>query len=136
MSAVQGRLRRTLSLGIGRLAVLALAGCAPATAGSAGDGTSTSPSTADAPPSTVEASLVFDGVTVVDVEHGKLLSGQRVVIAGNRIQATGDVSTVKAPKTAQIVDARGKYLIPGLWDMHVHVGGGSFASGGRPSARG
>lgn len=71
-------------------------------------------------------SLVFDGVTVVDVEYGKLLPAQRVIVAGNRIQAMGSVGAVKLPSGAQVVDARGKYLIPGLWDMHVHMVGSPF----------
>jgi hypothetical protein len=65
--------------------------------------------------------LVFDGVIVVDVEHGTLVSDQRVMIAGNRIQAVGDVRTITLPRGARRVNARGKYLIPGLWDMHAHV---------------
>lgn len=64
--------------------------------------------------------LMFDGVTVVDVDQGKLVAGQRVIIAGNRIQTVGDVGAVQTPKGAQVVDARGKYLIPGLWDLHTH----------------
>ncbi len=65
-------------------------------------------------------SLVFEGVTVVDVEQGKLVPDQRVVITGNRIRAVGDVSKVQMPQGAQVVPASGKYLIPGLWDLHVH----------------
>ncbi len=80
----------------------------------------TVPAVAGAQQATAAPSLVFDGVTVVDVEHGKLLPDQRVVIVGNRIQAIGDEGAVKTPAGAQVVDARGKYLIPGLWDMHVH----------------
>lgn len=75
------------------------------------------PALADTPPN---APLVFDDVTVVDVEEGKLLSGQRVVIVGDRIAAAGKHSDVTMPAGARIVDGRGKYLIPGLWDMHVH----------------
>ena len=41
--------------------------------------------------------LVFDGVTVVDVEHGGLVSNQRVVIVGYRIQAVGDVAATPIP---------------------------------------
>lgn len=72
-----------------------------------------------APQSTVDAPLVFDRVTVVDVEHGKLLLGQRVVIAGNRIQAVGPTDRLQVSRNAHVVDAEGKYLIPGLWDMNV-----------------
>jgi len=66
------------------------------------------------------ASLVFEGVTVVDVERGNLVLDQRVVITGNRIQTVGNAGAVQTPLGAQVVDARGKYQIPGLWDMHVH----------------
>jgi hypothetical protein len=66
------------------------------------------------------ATLVLNGVTVVDIEQGKLRSAQRVVITGNRIQAVGEAGAVKTPRGAQVVDARGKYLIPGLWDLHTH----------------
>jgi hypothetical protein len=72
---------------------------------------------------TAATSLVFDKVTVVDVEQGKLVPDQRVVITGNRIEAIGRVGTVKVPKGAPVVDASGKYLIPGLWDMHIHPAG-------------
>jgi hypothetical protein len=65
-------------------------------------------------------SLVFDKVTVVDVVSGQLRPGQRVVIVGTQIQAIGDAGTIELPKGAQVVDAQGKYLIPGLWDMHTH----------------
>jgi len=65
--------------------------------------------------------VVFDGVTVVDVEHGTLLPTQRVVIVGNRIQAIGKADAITIPRGAQVVDAHGKYLIPGLWDMHLHT---------------
>jgi hypothetical protein len=66
--------------------------------------------------------LVFDSVTVVDVETGKLLPDQRVVIEGNRIQTAGNVGSVSLPKGARVVPAKGKYLVPGFWDMHVHPG--------------
>lgn len=71
-------------------------------------------------PATVAPSLVFDGVTVVDVERGKLVPNRRVVIVGNRIQTVGAAKAVRAPRGARIVDARDKYLIPGLWDLHTH----------------
>ena len=72
-------------------------------------------------PAVVAKPLMFDGVTVVDVEHGKLVPDQRVVIVGNRIHAVGSSGVVSRPKGAKVVDARGKYLIPGLWEMHAHT---------------
>src|SRR5262249_13888889 len=45
---------------------------------------------------------------------------QAVVVTGERITAIGRADTVVIPADAQVVDATGKFLIPGLWDMHVH----------------
>ena len=65
--------------------------------------------------------LVFDEVTVIDVVHGTVVPAQRVVVVGNRIRTMGNPDTITIPRGAQIIDARGKYLMPGLWDMHVHT---------------
>jgi imidazolonepropionase-like amidohydrolase len=43
-----------------------------------------------------------------------------LVVTGERISAIGRAGTVAVPADAQVVDATGKFLIPGLWDMHVH----------------
>jgi len=80
------------------------------------------PAAVSAQQSAAAPALVFDGVTVVDVEQGKLVPDQRVIIVGNRIQTMGSTGAVKMPNGAQAVDARGKYLIPGLWDLHTHRG--------------
>ncbi|MGH8211243.1 MAG: amidohydrolase family protein [Steroidobacteraceae bacterium] len=45
-----------------------------------------------------------------------------VIISGGRIAALGKTPQLHAPNDAQVVDAKGKFLIPGLWDMHVHIG--------------
>ncbi len=68
------------------------------------------------------AVLVFDGVSVVDVEQGKVILDQRVVVVGNRIQVIGSNSEVKMPDQAHVIAARDKFLIPGLWDLHTHPG--------------
>lgn len=65
-------------------------------------------------------SLALKNVTVVDVKNGKLRRGQTVLIGDNRIVATGKSGAFKIPLDAEVVDAAGKFLIPGLWDMHVH----------------
>jgi imidazolonepropionase-like amidohydrolase len=69
--------------------------------------------------------LAFGHVTVIDVEHGVPRDDQTVVVVGNRIAEVGPADRVMAPPGAQVVDGRGKYLMPGLWDMHVH---GTFSA--------
>src|SRR5881394_4253435 len=115
MVPARGSSRSTLLWGIG------LAVCGLATMGMAGEKGNDPLSSAESPRAVVNAPLVFDMVTVVDVERGKLLPNRRVVIVGNRIQAAGSADSVKMPAGAQVVDAKGKYLIPGVWDMLVHV---------------
>ncbi|HET6668610.1 MAG TPA: amidohydrolase family protein [Pyrinomonadaceae bacterium] len=66
-------------------------------------------------------SLVFTHVNVIDVRGGPVQPDMTVVISGNSITALGKTKSVRLPKGAQVVDATGKFLIPGLWDMHVHA---------------
>ncbi|HUE90351.1 MAG TPA: amidohydrolase family protein [Vicinamibacterales bacterium] len=74
------------------------------------------------------ADVVFRDVTIVDVENGGLIPGQTVLISGNRITGVSPARRTAIPPGAQVVDSRGKYLIPGLWDMHVHLTDGGSAS--------
>jgi len=69
---------------------------------------------------TQTADLAIRGATVVDVAAGALVSGQTVLIEGNRIVAVGPDHAVGVPDEANVLDAAGGYLIPGLWDAHVH----------------
>lgn len=64
--------------------------------------------------------VAIRAVTVVDVRDGSLLPEQTVLIAGKRIVAVGATDEVRIPRDAELVEAAGQYLIPGLWDMHVH----------------
>jgi adenine deaminase len=68
-----------------------------------------------------ESSLVFSHVTVIDVVSGRVMRNMTVVVEGPRITSLGKSDGVKVPRGAQTIDASGKYLIPGLWDMHVHI---------------
>ncbi len=70
---------------------------------------------------TQTTTTIFYDATVVDVQSGKLLKHQEVIIAGNKIIAVKPNSKLKLPKDARLINAKGKYIIPGLWDMHVHV---------------
>jgi imidazolonepropionase-like amidohydrolase len=64
--------------------------------------------------------VVIRAVTVVDVINGSLRGNQTVLVAGNRITAVGPADQVRTPDDADLLDATGGFLIPGLWDMHVH----------------
>ena len=64
--------------------------------------------------------VAIRGVTVVDVRDGSLHPEHTVLVAGSRIAAVGPVREVAVPDNAEVVEAARLYLIPGLWDMHVH----------------
>jgi predicted amidohydrolase YtcJ len=64
--------------------------------------------------------VAIRGVTVVDVRDGSLHPEHTVLVTGNRIAAVGPVRDVAVPVDAEVVEAAGRYIIPGLWDMHVH----------------
>jgi imidazolonepropionase-like amidohydrolase len=67
--------------------------------------------------------LVLTHVSVVDSTANAVRPDQSVVIVNGRIAAIGPSARIKLPKDARIVDGQGKFLVPGLWDMHVHIAG-------------
>lgn len=67
--------------------------------------------------------LAIAHATVIDPATGSVRADQTVVIAGGRIQRVVPSENYQPEKGARIIEARGKYLIPGLWDMHVHIAG-------------
>jgi len=67
-----------------------------------------------------ENPLVFVHATVIDATGAAAQPDVTVVITGDRITAMGKNTEIAPPAKAHIVDAAGKFLIPGLWDMHVH----------------
>ncbi|HKI05521.1 MAG TPA: amidohydrolase family protein [Thermoanaerobaculia bacterium] len=66
--------------------------------------------------------LVIQHARLFDPETRTVQPGTTVVVAGNRIQAVGKDGEVAAPAGFEVVDAKGKTLLPGLWDMHTHLG--------------
>ena len=76
-----------------------------------------------------QQTLSITHVTVIDTVTGKTRPNTTVMIQGNRITGIA-LSTSITPKAGQIVDARGEYLIPGLWDMHTHIYFDSTAADG------
>ncbi len=65
--------------------------------------------------------LVFVHANVFDAETATVQKNRTVVISAERITAIGDDSKMTLPPGAEVVDATGKMLSPGLWDMHVHL---------------
>ena len=71
-------------------------------------------------PSAKPVSLALTHVTVIDTAGGPNQPDMTVVIQGSRIVQVAKSNEIRVPKNAKTVNATGKFLIPGLWDMHVH----------------
>jgi imidazolonepropionase-like amidohydrolase len=71
-------------------------------------------------PSTKPRSLILTHVTVIDTTGGAAKPDMTVLIEGDRITEMAKSGEIRPPKNAETVNATGKFLIPGLWDMHVH----------------
>lgn len=74
-----------------------------------------------------ERVTAFVDVTVIPMDRERTLRNQTVVVRGDRIVEIGPAARVKVPEGGVRVDARGKYLIPGLAEMHAHIPGGQAA---------
>ena len=66
--------------------------------------------------------IALIGCTVIDPRIGAATSNRTIVIRGDRIAQVGSAAAARIPSGARIVHAKGKFVIPGSWDMHVHVG--------------
>ncbi len=65
--------------------------------------------------------LVITHVTIIDTRTGQLLKDRNVVIVADRIVAVEPATSARLQRGDVLVNGRGKYLIPGLWDCHVHL---------------
>ncbi len=65
--------------------------------------------------------VAITNANVFDSATGQSAPGSTVLIDGNKIRAVGKDGTVTIPAQAERIDAAGKALLPGMWDMHVHV---------------
>jgi hypothetical protein len=83
--------------------------------------------------------VAFTDVRLFDSLSGKFVDGQTVLVDKGRIKAVGDATKIGVPRMAKTIDGRGKTLLPGLWDAHMHVGsdrqGLMLLSMGETSAR-
>lgn len=65
--------------------------------------------------------IVFRSVNVIPMDEEWVLPNQVVVVKNRKIVAMGDAAKVKYSKDAFVIDGKGKYLMPGLAEMHAHV---------------
>jgi len=78
------------------------------------------PTTA-APVQRTTTAIAITGAHVVDVASGSTKNGLTVVVEGSRVIAVGAAAEFVPPPGSKVVDGSGRYLIPGFWDMHVHI---------------
>jgi hypothetical protein len=83
--------------------------------------------------------IVLAGGTLIDVNGKPATPNSVVVVQGDRIVAAGPRASVKVPDNAKVIDVTGKFLLPGLWDMHSHFYqtelGPTYLAAGITSAR-
>jgi imidazolonepropionase-like amidohydrolase len=83
------------------------------------------------PPAAPIVPIAITHVTVINPGTSSMEANRIVVITGDRITSVADPAKLQPPKNARVIDATGQYLIPGLWDMHVHSAFGDWFPGGR-----
>lgn len=67
------------------------------------------------------AALAFIDVNVVPMDGARVIRGQTVIVRGGRVVFMGASGSVRVPRGATRIEGRGRYLMPGLFDMHVHL---------------
>ncbi|MBT8487761.1 MAG: amidohydrolase family protein [Gemmatimonadetes bacterium] len=70
--------------------------------------------------------VAFVDVNVVPMDSERVLEDRTVVVRGERIETIGPVATTPVPEGAFRIEGRGRYLVPGLADMHAHTTSGTF----------
>ncbi len=75
----------------------------------------------DSAPPRPAGALALRHATVIDLASERALPAQTIVIKGRKIVSVGPDSAAKIPPRSQVIDATGRFVIAGLWDMHVHV---------------
>ncbi len=77
----------------------------------------------------VNGPIVIRNGDVFDSERGVMMPNTTVVIRGDRIETVGPAGEVATPAGATVIDATGKAVVPGLWDMHTHFQANSASAG-------
>ena len=77
------------------------------------------------------APIVITRVTLINPGTSSVQPDRTVIVIGDRIASVSDSLKAQWQKGAHVIDATGQFLIPGLWDMHVHSAFGDWFPGGR-----
>jgi len=128
------RFRRYVLMGVGLFALVFGIGALPVAflyfAGQSNDATRGNGAGGDAAAQMVKQLqakqkqiVAFININVVPMDTERVLAGQTVIVKDGRIAEMGPAEQIKVPAGAVRVDGRGKYLLPGLADMHVHLDG-------------
>ncbi|MEJ2113456.1 MAG: amidohydrolase family protein [Flavobacteriaceae bacterium] len=77
-----------------------------------------------------EGIIAFTGATIITMENDEVIENGTIVVGENRIESIGKASDINIPKGAKIYDVSGKTIMPGIIDVHAHVGanGNSFTT--------
>ena len=68
-----------------------------------------------------KAPVLFENVRLFDADKGLFLADRAVLARNGKIAAIGAASSLKAPAGTRVIDGRGKTLVPGIWDSHLHI---------------
>jgi len=69
-----------------------------------------------------KAPVLFDNVELFDADGGKFVANQAVLVEDGKIARIGAAGSIAVPAGARTIDGRGKTLVPGIWDSHLHIG--------------
>ena len=75
----------------------------------------------DPPKEDVSGTIAFVGVNVVPMDNERILADQTVLVRDGKVVAISPAAQISIPDTAYKIASRGKYLMPGLADMHTHI---------------
>ena len=69
-----------------------------------------------------KGSIAFTNARLITMDEDEVIENGTIVIQGNRIKAVGKSSEIEVPENAKIYDASGKTIMPGIVDVHAHIG--------------
>ena len=108
------------------LALAAICACGAPAAGHEGHSTGVAVVDAAVPSGARSSIVAFTHAAVVPMDRERVLRDHTLLVVDGRIAALGPASKVKVPAKAVRIDAKGRYLLPALSDMHVHIEGESW----------